>query len=157
MIARVRGALLDRTPRERVLLVLAGVVAVGAGVHAAVWQPLAARREALLSAIAAHVAANRHLTQGGVLPIPLSETGPSSGSPLSARLADSAAALGLTVRRLDPAGDGAAEVTLEDAPFDLVMAWLIALERDQGHALRAFTIQRSPAPGVVAVTVSVGG
>lgn len=154
---RARAFLQDRTPRERVLLALMAAVGLGAAAHALAWQPLSARREAILAGIAAHVAAERYLTEGGTVPQPAPARSALSDQPLPTRLTQSAQTLGLTVRRLDPAGEGAAEVKLDEAPFDLVMAWLIALERDQGLALRAFTLQRRPAPGVVAATVSVGG
>ena len=154
MIRRTRAFVQDRTPRERLLLALMAALGLGAAAHALVWQPLSARREALMAGIAAHAAAEHYLTQGGT--IPQQTPDPLSDLPLPTRLTQSAEGLGLTLRRLDPAGEGAAEVTLDEAPLDLVMAWLIALERDQGLALRAFTLQRRPAPGVVAATVSVG-
>lgn len=156
MIARARAFWQDRTPRERVLMALAAAILAAALIHAALWQPLSDRRGALHAAIAAHAAAHAYLAEGGVVQAAPAFPDPAEGQPLATRLTQSAQGLGLTVRRLDPAGPGAADVTLEEAPFDLVMAWLIELERDRGLELRAFTLTRRPAPGAVAATVSVG-
>ena len=40
-------------------------------------------------------------------------------------------------------------VVLEDAPFDAVILWLDAVQRDQGLRVSEIEITRRPAPGVV--------
>jgi general secretion pathway protein M len=156
MKAGIRAFWQDRTPRERVLMALAAAVLAAALIHTALWQPLSDQRGALHAAIADHAAAEQYLVQGGVVQAAPAFPDPAANQPLATRLTQSAQGLGLTVRRLDPAGPGAADVTLDEAPFDLVMAWLIELERDRGLDLLAFTLTRRPAPGAVAATVSVG-
>lgn len=157
MIARARSFWQDRTTRERGLLGLLGVVVAAGLANSLVWQPLAVRRSALVDAITVHAAAEQYLMQGGVVSAaPAASSDPGADQPLAVRLTGSAAALGLTVRRLDPVGAGALDVALEEAPFDAVMAWLVELERDRGLDLRSFSIQRRPAPGMVSATISIG-
>ena len=68
--------------------------------------------------------------------------------PLANVITDSVAAFQLTIRRLEPEGPRV-RVVLEDAPFDAVILWLDAVQRDQGLRVSEIEITRRPAPGVV--------
>jgi general secretion pathway protein M len=156
VIARVWSFWGGRTPRECALMAALGAVLAAAAVVVLVWRPLAAERTALRDSIARYAAATQYLASGGAAALARADTLPADqDAPLSVRLVDAATALGLTVRRLDPVGAAAFEVSLEDAPFDAVVAWLVALERDHGLRLAAMRMQRRPAPGVVTATVTI--
>jgi general secretion pathway protein M len=142
-----------RTAREKVLIAGLGVIlALWAGI-AGLWQPLQAHRAAVLDDIARYTRTATVLTTAAASGIAL--PAPASDAPLPAVITDTATAYQLTIRRLQPTAD-AAEIVLDDAPFEAVLIWLEALERDQGLRIRALTLTRRPEPGIVGATLTVG-
>lgn len=143
----------ERTPRERVLLLLLALTSAGYALIAGLWLPLQAERDRLLQTIARYDRATMQLSDiavTGLLPAPIT-----ADMPLPTLITTTADSYQLTVSRLLPAADSV-EITLENARFDAVVAWLHALEQE--HALRILTLNltRRPEPGVVATTLSVG-
>jgi general secretion pathway protein M len=69
-------------------------------------------------------------------------------------LTDAADTFGLKISRLQPQGNGA-QLTLEDAPFDSVLLWIEALQRDDALRLIDLTLTRRPAPGIVGATLTM--
>lgn len=135
----------SRTLRERLLLQVLVVVFALWILVIAVWQPLQAARMALSDQIQLH---ERALVM-------LQKETPASASvvtrderPLNVIVTETAATFQLTIRRLEP--DGARlRVMLDEVPFDQVILWLEAVERDQGLRIVDLDLTRRPAPGQV--------
>jgi general secretion pathway protein M len=137
----------DRTPRERVMLLGLGVVAlVWLGV-AGIWQPLQAQRAALTAQIA------RYQTAVQMVANPVQAVR-SDTRAIPVIITDSAATFQLTIRRLQPTGD-LVQIVLEDAPFEGVLLWIEALTTNHALQLQSLDLIRRPAPGVVAATLTV--
>jgi general secretion pathway protein M len=64
---------------------------------------------------------------------------------------------GLTIRRYEPSGDKALTMTLEQVPFNRVVQWLDALEREHGITAVEFNASRRNEPGMVDVRVVLQG
>jgi general secretion pathway protein M len=152
MRATVATILEGRTPRERLLIGGAASLVILWVVFALVWQPLWAHRAALDAAI---VHTDQMLARVLRLPPP-SDMPPVSTDdrPLAVIATATAQDMGLQVRRLQPQGD-AVQVGIEDAPFDFVLLWIAALERDHALRLTDLTLSRRPSPGTVAATLTL--
>ena len=146
------ATLLDgRTPRERLLIAgVAGLVLVWA-VFALVWQPLWAARASLEAGI---LRADQMLIRVQRLPPPAATAPVADDRPLAVIATTTAADMGLQVRRLQPLGD-AVQVVVEDAPFDFVLLWIAALDRDHALRLTDLTLTRRTGPGTVAATLTL--
>lgn len=138
----------DRTPRERVMLLGLGMVMVTWLAFAGIWQPVQAQRAALTSQIA------RYQTAAQMLANPSQITSPTDARPVPVIITESAATFQLTIRRLQPTGDQV-QIVLEDAPFEAVLLWIEALTMDHALQLQSLDLIRRPAPGVVAATLTV--
>jgi general secretion pathway protein M len=140
-----------RTARERVLIAILVLFAAVFLVVTTVWQPLLRHRIALTDDIARYARATTALSA-----IPAGLTVPvTADMPLPSVITDTAATFQLTIRRLQPS-EGAADITLDDAPFDAVLLWLDALERDHGLRIINLTLTRRPEPGLVATNLMIG-
>lgn len=140
-----------RTARERLLIIALGFLSVIYLLIVTVWQPLQRHRTTLTDDIARYARATAALSTipaGLVAP-------PSADTPLPGIITDTAATYQLTIRRLQPSTD-TADITLEDAPFDAVLLWIDALERDHGLRIITLTMTRRPEPGLVATNLIVG-
>lgn len=138
----------DRTPRERTLLLgLAVTIAIWLGIVGA-WQPLQAQRISLAAQIARYQSAAERLANPGLV------AAPADARPIPVIITESAADFQLAIRRLQPAGEEV-QIVLEDAPFEPVLLWIDVLTADHALQLRALELIRRPAPGVVAVTLTV--
>lgn len=151
MLASARRWLDERTARERVLLLAMAVLASVWVLYAGIWQPLQAREAALLARIERHERAVEMLRAA---PVTQAQTAATDTRPVPVIVTDTAAAFSLTIRRLEPEGDGAL-VILDEVAFEAVVFWLDRLE--QNHGLRVTTIEmtRRPAPGVVTATLTL--
>jgi general secretion pathway protein M len=140
-----------RTPREQMLILLLGLVSATYLLITALWLPLQRHRATVLDDIARYgrVAATLSAMPAGLAPLPASD------APLPSIITDTAATFQLTIRRLQPT-DTTADITLDDAPFDAVLLWLDALERDHGLRIVTLSLLRRPEPGLVAATLIVG-
>ena len=141
----------DRTPRERMLIAgMAGLVLVWT-VFALVWQPLWTARASLAAGI---LRADQMLARVQRLPPPANTPRVTDDRPLAVIATTTAGDMGLQVRRLQPQG-AAVQVALEDAPFDFVLLWIAALERDHALRLTDLTLTRRTGPGLVAATLTL--
>ena len=61
--------------------------------------------------------------------------------------------LGTSVTGSQPSGNGGLRVTLENAPFDTVVAWIAMLERQRQAAVEAVEVTHTAKPGVVNAAV----
>jgi general secretion pathway protein M len=142
-----------RTLRERVLIMFLGLVSATYLLFVAIWQPLHRHRTTLTDDIARYARAATALSaipNGSVAPPAVS-----ADTPLPSIITDTAATFQLTIRRLQPS-EGTADITLEDAPFDAVLLWIDALERDYGLRIITLTMTRRPEPGLVAAKLIIG-
>jgi general secretion pathway protein M len=143
----------QRSPRERVLLILGlGLALLWLGVTV-IWQPLRQHRADLQAKIALYEAGFAALQSPN-----FSAQGAASAvldnRPIPVILTDSAATAQVTIRRLEAEGAGA-RVVLDDAPFDRVILWLEILNREHGLNVREIEMTRKPAPGVVSTTFAL--
>ena len=134
-----------RVPRERLLLSVLMVVLGIWLIFAAIWQPLQSARLRLGDQIARQ---DRALSVLQSQPAAVETETVPDDRPLANVITDSVAAFQLTIRRLEPEGPRV-RVVLEDAPFDAVILWLDAVQRDQGLRVSEIELTRRPAPGVV--------
>ena len=88
------------------------------------------------------------------LPPPANTPRVTDDRPLAVIATTTAGDMGLQVRRLQPQGD-AVQVVIEDAPFDFVLLWIAALERDHALRLTDLTLTRRTGPGLVAATLTL--
>lgn len=65
------------------------------------------------------------------------------------------AGLKASVKRVSPDGDSKAHLSLEHAPFDALLAWLVGLARDDGVSVSAITIDRGRQPGLADATLTL--
>jgi general secretion pathway protein M len=138
----------DRSPRERVMLAGLGLLMLVWLAIAGVWQPLLAHRAAL----SAQIARYDHAVQMLASPAPAAT--PADPRAVPVIITESAATFQLAIRRLQPTGSQV-QIVLEDAPFDAVLLWVEALERDHALTLQSLELIRRPAPGVVSTTMTV--
>lgn len=146
---------ISRAPRERVILILAGIALLAMLYYLMVWEPLikgseklaqqrndAATLQSWLMSIEPEVSRLRKLS---------GNTGRSSkGSVLS--IADSsakAAGLGNAVKRMQPDGENMARAWLENASFNPLLAWLHKLETNSGIYVTDLNISRETQAGHV--------
>ena len=148
-------------PRERMLVSLAaGVMAVMLA-YLLIWQPLFGSTARLRE----EVAGQRDLLQWLQSIEPevqqlrgaRSIRGPGAGGSLMSLVDQTSSASGLKpfVTRIQPEGDKEVRVWLEQAPYDEVMRWLIALEMDAGVRILEFSVTRGPAPGLVGARINL--
>lgn len=140
-----------RAPREQVLLAVLAAVATVYVLIFMIWRPLEQARADARAAIRAYDAVAARARAAG----PELGRRAAAATPAAA-IGSSAAAAGLTVRRLDPDGSGA-RVTLEDAPYDATVRWMETLEREHALTVLEARLERRPAPGLVNATIRVGG
>jgi general secretion pathway protein M len=148
-IDQIAIALDDRTPRERVLLGVMAVAATLAVVYLLCWQPLQLARSTYAAALT-----RQDALLGRIAAISTGTTAQivTDPRPPAVIVSESAAAAGLAIRRLEPAGDRV-RLVLEDADFNLVLAWVDTLDRDFGLRVAEIDISRRPEPGMVSATL----
>ena len=110
---------------------------------------LAARSEALASIARSELARTRLADPPGVW-----QDGREGDEPVSAMLTKTAAARGLTIRRLEPAG-GEAKLLIEKADFNEILRWIAELEIERGLRVIALDVNRTTDPGFVNATMTV--
>ena len=69
--------------------------------------------------------------------------------PTISQITNSAAALKITLSRLQPEADGSVSVALDKQSFDTVAQWLASIEREQGFVIDKASIDKTNEPGLV--------
>ncbi len=147
--------LATRTPRERRILVIGGVFLILVLLYGALIHPFYAGL-ARLHRTAAEQHSLLHWMRGAAREIQsLRGSGPaatpaSGGSILS--VVDQAARrehLEGAVKRLEPDNAGGVRVWLKQAPFDQIVRWLGALQRDAGLRIESISLEATGVPGKV--------
>jgi general secretion pathway protein M len=160
-----RAQLTDRwqalAPRERVLLV-AGVSAVVLTLlFVAVWEPLANARH---SALQQRDDARRTAERLEVIGAQVAAQGdrpaaPQGGGGSLLAVVDRAARAGTlntSPSRIQPDGDRAVRIWLDEVAFDNLLRWLDELENQHGVGLVSLDLERADAPGRVNARLTVG-
>ena len=130
----------DRSPREQVLLGALAAIGMVALLMVAVIRPLAAERARAAADIRTYeMLAMRLRAAGPGLAVGAHESGPPE-----AIVSRNAAALGLTVQRIEPEG-GKLRVSFADAPYDAVVRFVAAIERTSTLRVDEARIDRSTA------------
>ena len=142
-----------REPRERALIVIGIVMIAGYLAWIGVYQPLAAMRERALADITTYEAISARIKANGSNFAPAAAR-PAAAVPSATVITDSASAVGLIIRRLEPEG-GRTWIEFDNADFSVLVGWLASLEKE--HALKVATIElnRKTEPGVVSARISV--
>ncbi len=140
-----------RAPRERLLLTVLLVVVAVWLVVVALWQPLQAARTRLGEQILRY---DRALVVLQSQPVAVAPVSAPDDRPLNIVITETAAAFQLTIRRLEPEGPRI-RVVLDEVPFDAVILWLDALQRDRAVRVTELELTRRPAPGVVNATLAL--
>ncbi len=140
----------NRTEREKLLLVAMAALVLSWLVMTQVWLPLKDYRREISARIER---IERALVQvkTGADPLLPEVADPRATSAIITETAD---AFGLKISRLQPQ-DTQTQLTLEDAPFDTVLLWIEALQREDALRLVDLTLTRRPAPGVVGATLTL--
>lgn len=160
---RVPGATFDRSgipswfagrePRERLLIVVGIAIAAAYLAWIGIYGPLAAMREKALTDIRTYEAISARIAAAGEN---FAEAGasPAAAVPGATLITDSASAVGLVIRRLEPEG-GRTSIEIDNADFAVLVGWLASLEKE--HSLKVSTIEldRRTEPGVVSARISV--
>ncbi|MEO6300015.1 MAG: type II secretion system protein GspM [Paracoccaceae bacterium] len=139
-----------RDSREQLLLRLGAVVLIAAVVFLGVWQPLLANREAQLARIARYDRLSAALSE-----LPTTARTTPDARPIATILAQTAAAQGLAILRLDTPKAETATLTLQDAPFETLVLWIDGLNHDTGLAVTSATIRRTETAGTVSADLSL--
>lgn len=136
-------------PRERLILVGGGVVAVLIVAWAGVLRPMHRESAALRDSIASQ---HRLLADLGRLQGlgTGNQPAPRANEPtLMILVSNTAEQKGLTFPRTRPDGANAINVTFQDAPFDALLDWLIMLETDHGVSVETASFSGAHSQGLV--------
>ena len=147
-------ALEKLTSREKLLVLGALPLIALFALYQFGWVPLSQAREAARAEIASYRILAEAAAQQGEMPIAARAPDTAARAPLANRITQSAASAGVLVRRLEPEG-ALVRVTLDNAPFDTVIAWIAAMESRDGIAWRAAELDRRTAPGIVAARLTL--
>lgn len=143
---------LGLAPRERLLVGGAAVLVVLLLGYLLVIEPLQQRRAVLERG----VVAQRELLawmRDAVMPLRGNPTSPSDsrGQSLFAVVDRSARATVLAgaLQRVQPEGQGNVRVWFDDAPFDDLVRWIAALQREHGITVNTLSVERADEAGLV--------
>jgi general secretion pathway protein M len=140
----------NRTPREKLLLAaMSGLVLIWLAVSQ-LWLPLLIHRHDITARIPR---IERALAQVQIGTETLA-TQTLDPRPIPAIITEAAETFDLKISRLQPL-NGQVQLTLEDAPFETVLLWIEALQRDDALHLVDLALTRRPAPGVVGTTLTL--
>lgn len=78
-----------------------------------------------------------------------------TGQSLLAAVNSSAREAGLNLQRFEPAGEQRVSVTLENAVFTDVMAWLVTLEKQYGFVIQSVSADNQPQAGIVNIRLTL--
>ena len=148
---------LSRQPRERLILILGGVLFVAALLYLLVWEPLARERTNLANRVKAQGKTLVWMQQASEQVKRLRSQSPNvnkkvnQGSLMS--IVDSSAKrskIRKPIQRIEPEGKNGVKLWIENVDFDTLIRWLDEIERRYGVLVSRATITRKEAtPGRV--------
>jgi general secretion pathway protein M len=147
-------------PREQVLVGIAAVTLVAVLLYSAVWQPIAKQRRQLALDLESARAVASQLVQA--------EAAQQSATPRAALVVGSEVSLLTAVdqatkngtlkkppARLQPDGENAARIWLEDIEFDVLVRWMLELQTRYGVTIDVVDIEKRETAGLVNARLSV--
>ncbi len=141
------------SPREKILILLVLPLALLFAFHRFGWVPLNDARHTARAEIATYRALIEATKNRFSQPVVIATPKPAA-TPLATRITRSADVAGVLVRRLEPEG-AIVRVSLADAQYDVVLAWIAEMEAEDGVALVALEMDRRTTPGMVATRLTV--
>ena len=148
-------------PRERFMVSAATAFVSLVLIYLVVWLPLASHTARLEQGVAEQQALKQWMQRAAAEARQLrgsaAATGGDAGRSLLAVVDETAkqAKLGPAVKRIQPEGQDLVRVSLEQAPFDDVVAWLAGLQQTQGVSVVDATLDRQPASGLVNARITL--
>jgi len=147
-------------PREQTLVSVAAVLLIVALLYSAVWQPFARGRKQLAEELASARAIATQLAQAEVdVQLAAPQSAPIVGSDVSLLTAVDQAAKNGTLKkpptRLQPDGENAARIWLEDVEFDVLLRWMLELQTRYGVSIDVVDIEKRETAGLVNARISV--
>ncbi len=140
---------LSRQPRERLTLMLGGVLVVAALLYLLVWEPLARERTNLANRVKAQGNALVWMRQASEQVKQLRSQSPNftkkaSQSSLMSIVGSSAkrAKIRKPIQRIEPEGKDGVKLWIENVNFDSLVRWLGEMERRHGVLVKRATITR---------------
>lgn len=148
--------------RERLILLSGGALLTVMLLWALLWQPLVSEVRRMENEVAAQRENLRWMQASAAELQQLRGGGAQATAGLGGRsllgVADQSArsaGLGSGLKRIEPDGADAVRVRLEGVSFDKVILWLDGLARDAGVIASSVTVERTEAPGLVNVRLSL--
>nr|WP_246386860.1 type II secretion system protein M [Litorivivens lipolytica] len=148
-----------RTPRERQIVLGAVIIGIPLIVWALIWQPLLDWRSSEQQRLESRQRTLEWM-QGAAAKIEgyrrsgRQSTGRSGGSPEQS-ITRTAAALGLSLSRMEPGGDQRFNVFFSDAEYKNLLRFLHQLQ-EQGLVIESLTMGQLPQAGHVSVRMTLG-
>lgn len=133
----------SRSPRERALIGLLGVVAAAIVYWQFLWAPLRSAADAAERRHAAAVADARAIEAAAARLSTQATADPGSERSLRAEVSSLAAASGLTLSRLQPEGGGALTVWIEPAPPGAVFGFVARLSQERGIEPTRISVEKA--------------
>lgn len=142
------------TLREKLLISGAIPIGIIAMVISFVWIPLGTSRDAAIADIAAYrlVTDTTRLAEQVADQTAKQPINPAPLDPLATRITRSADTASITLRRVEPDGNGL-RVTLDETPFATLIVWLADMEQVAAVTVTAIEIDRRPTPGIVTARI----
>lgn len=146
--------------REQTLVSTAAALLVMALLYSAVWQPFARDRKQLAADLdAARQVAIRLAQAEADVRLAAPQSAPVVGSDVSLLTAVDQATKNGTLKkppaRLQPDGENAARIWLEDVEFEVLLRWMLELQTRYGVTLDVVDIEKREAAGLVNARLSV--
>lgn len=144
---------MSREPRERVVLIVGAIVVLAILFWWLIWLPLVTNMAALRSDIAEKSRLFIDVQRAAAV-APREQTArPTANQSLLVVINRSAESHGLrnavTRTRQDTADANVLNVTLQGAPFNTLLSWLVTLETEHGVSVEAASISSARAAGIV--------
>lgn len=147
-------------PREQTLVGIAAAMLIAALLYSAIWQPLARARKQLTEELASARDVATQLAQAEAeVRSAAPQSAPVVGSDVSLLTAVDQATKNGTLKkppaRLQPDGEDAARIWLEDVEFEVLLRWMFELQSRYGVTLDVVDIEKRETPGLVNARLSV--
>lgn len=140
-------------PRERLIVSVGGALAVLLVAWAYLWTPLVTRSSELVSAAAEKRLLLIDLQRAAAISLNAPVTAPvrDSAESLVVLVANTAESVGLSdnFSQTRPDGADSINVSFRDAPFDIVVGWLVLLDSTYGVAVESATFNGTSESGIV--------
>lgn len=150
---------MSRQPRERVVLVVGGIVALAIVFWGLVWTPLVTNVAALRSDIAEKSRLLIDVERAATIAPQERSARPATTESLLVVINRTAEGHGLssavTRTRQDTGDANVLSVTLQGAPFNTLLSWLVALETEHSVSVESASVTGARAPGIVNGQISL--